>query len=142
MLASLILVISATWLPWATYRSAALVMTVEAGRLGLVLVVCGAGSLGLVAGPLLWNRAHAYWLQLVLGCTALICSLVIALSSIADANRTADVRAGYSTTSYAIGAGLAITASVVLVVTSVTQLRSRTVPKQSNGRTSEPASIS
>jgi hypothetical protein len=141
-LASLLLLFSSIWLPWATYRTTALVVNFTGGRVGLVLVACGAGSLGLAAVSLLWNRADIHWLQLLLGCTALICSFVIALSRIADANQTAIAHPGYSATSYGIGAGLAIAASVVMVVLSATQLRSNKASEQpSSSRTSEAATI-
>jgi hypothetical protein len=113
---SLLVLISAIWLPWATYRSSAVAVTFRSGRLGPVLVVCGAGSLGLVAVSLVWI---IHWLQVLLGGAAVVCSLVIALAKIADANRMGTPVNGYSVTSYAIGAGLAIAASVTMVVSSV-----------------------
>jgi hypothetical protein len=142
VLASLLLLISAIWLPWATYHSTALAVTFRGGRFGPVLVVCGAGSLGLVAVSLLWNRAAIHWLQLVLGSAAVLCSLVIALSKIADANQTASFVNGYSDTSYGIGAGLAIAASAVMVASSVAQLKSSKVSEWSRtDRTSEASTI-
>jgi hypothetical protein len=123
-LSSLLLLVSATWLPWATYRTATLTMSFRGGRLGLVLVACVSGSLGLAAVSLAWNRAGVYWLELSLGCIALICSLVLALAKIAEANQTANTHPGYSHTSYGIGSGLGIAASVLMVVASMTQLRS------------------
>jgi hypothetical protein len=124
VLASLLLLMSAIWLPWATYRSAALAVTFRGGRFGPVLVACGGGSLGVVAVSLIWYRAAIHWLQLLLGCAAVLSSLAIALSKIADANHTASFVNGYSDTSYGIGAGLAIAASVVMTVSSVAQLKS------------------
>jgi polyferredoxin len=123
-LASLLLLISAIWLPRATYRSATLTVTFKGGRLGLVLIACGIASLGLAALSLIWDGAGVSWLQLLLGCTALVCSLVLPLTSIAEANLTANAHVGYSDTSYGIGAGLAIAASVVLLVSSIARLRS------------------
>jgi hypothetical protein len=143
LLASLLLLMSAIWLPWATYRSTSLVMTLRGGRFGWVLVACSAGSLGLVAVSLLWDKVGVYWLQLLLGCAALICSLAIALSKIADANQTASVHSGYSTTSYGIGAGLAIAASGAMVATSLAQLKSRKASERPRtGPTSEAATVS
>jgi hypothetical protein len=126
VLASFLLV-STIWLPWATYRSNTLDMAFKSGRFGLVLLVCGAGSLGLVATSLLWRKVSAPWLQVFLGCAALLSSVAIALSKIADANQTANTGKGYSVTSYGIGAGLAIAASVAMVVSSVTLLKSNKV---------------
>jgi hypothetical protein len=142
VLASLLLLISTLWLPWATYRSTALAVTFRGGRFGPVLIVCGAGSLGLVAVSLLWNRAAIHWLQLLIGCAAVLSSLAIALSKIADANQTGIPANGYSDTSYGIGAGLAIAASVVLVGSSVAQLKSRKVSEwPRTDRTSEASTI-
>ena len=146
-LASLLLLISAIWLPWATYRSAALAVTFNGGRFRLVLVACGVGSLGLVAVSLLWNRTgdqywRVHWFQLFLGCAGLIFSLGIALSRIADANQTANTHRGYSVTSYGIGAGLAIAASVAMVVSIVVQLKSNKASEWPNtGEASEAATI-
>jgi hypothetical protein len=123
VVASLLLLLSAMWLPWATYRSTVLALTFRSGRLGPVLVVCGAGSLGLVAVSLVWKWAALHWLQMLLGGAAVLCSIVIALSKIADANRTGTPVNGYSMTAYAIGAGLAIAASVIMVVSSVALLK-------------------
>jgi hypothetical protein len=64
------------------------------------------------------------------------------LSKVADANRTIAVHPGYSTTAYGIGAGLAFAASVVLVVSSVVQLKSNQGPEGSEShRASGAAAI-
>jgi hypothetical protein len=141
-LASLLLPIAAIWLPWATYRSTALVVTFKSDRSRLVLVACSVGSLGLVVVLLLWNWASVRgigqcpWFELFLGRTALIYSLVIAFSRIADANRTVSTDLGYSASSYRIGAGPAIAASVVMVVSSAVHLTSKRMSETaSTGRT-------
>jgi hypothetical protein len=54
-LASSLLLVSAVWLPWATYRSANVAVTFKGAHLGLVLVACAVGSLGLVTGSVLWG---------------------------------------------------------------------------------------
>jgi hypothetical protein len=156
-LASLVLLISAIWLPWATYRSPGLSVTLTGGRLGLVLLAAAAGSLGLAAAARRGDRDRkvVHRLQLVLSGAALICSLVMALSKIAEVNRLGTVTLGHptvahgtgigtgaATTSYGIGAGLALAASVALVVSSGSLLRSDKVPAtQKKRRRSEPAEL-
>jgi hypothetical protein len=128
VVAPLLLLISTMWLPWATYRSITLDVGFTSGSLGLVLIVCGAGSLGLVAVSLYWSSTVVYWLRLLLGCGALLVSLAIALAKIADANQTTNARPGYAaTTSFGIGAGVAVASSVVMVASSLTLLKSHTV---------------
>jgi hypothetical protein len=57
-LASLLLPISAVWLPWASdLLFTALVVVFKSDRSGLVHVACSVGSLGFVVVSLLWNRA-------------------------------------------------------------------------------------
>ncbi len=127
VMASLVLLLSAIWLPWATYRSATLDMNFRSGGVGLVLLACGVGTLTLVGVSLVWSGAGIHWLQLFLGATA---------------NRTIAVHPGYSTTAYGIGAGLAFAASVVLVVSSVVQLKSNQGPEGSEShRASGAAAI-
>lgn len=142
VLSSLVLLTAAIWLPWATYRSAAFDVDFRSGGWGAVLLACGAGSVALVAVSLLWSGAGIHWLQLLLGATALICSVAIALAKIGDANRTVTVHPGYSTTSYGIGAGLALAASVALVVSSLVQLAAHKVPERPDaGRIADPAAM-
>jgi hypothetical protein len=128
VLASLALLTSAIWLPWATYRSSALTVIFKSGRLGPVLVACGAASIVLVVLSQWTKSSSPLWIQLVLGCFALLCSVTIALSRIADANRTVTIHTGSETTSYAIGAGLAIVASIGLAMAGVAQLGQRGAP--------------
>jgi hypothetical protein len=129
IVASLALLGSATWLPWATYRTSALTVVFKSGRMGTVLVVCAVVSVAMVVLTRFWISSRVRWIQLVLGCLALLCSVAIALSKIADANRMAVIHTGWETTSYAIGAGLAIAASIGMVMASGAQIRFSGVSK-------------
>ncbi len=141
MLASLLLLISTIWLPWATYRSTTLDVAFKSGRFGLVLLVCGAGSLSLVGVSLFWNRPIVYWLRLLLGGGALLCSFAIALAKIADANHTTSVRPGYAATSFGIGAVLAIASSIAMVVSTAAQRSNKVSDRTGRSRTSETTSV-
>lgn len=149
VLASLLLLVSGVWLPWAIYRTANVVVTFNGAHLGLVLVACAVGSLGLVTGSVLWNWVGTRWPQLLLGCIAFICSLVMAFSKIGGANQLASIRfglsltrtgvgAGYSTTFYGTGAGLSIAASVAMVLLSAVRSGPNKASEQATaGRTKE-----
>jgi hypothetical protein len=114
-------VITAAWLPWATYKSTTLTMTYRGGRSGLALVFCGAAWLVLAALSVVWNRASVYWLQLMVGVTALIASITLALRRISQANGILNPHPGVSTTTaYGIGPVLAVAASVAMIVCSLT----------------------
>jgi uncharacterized membrane protein len=143
VLASLALLISTICLPWATYHSITLDVDFKSGRLGLVLLFCGVGTLALVAASPFWNRRLSYWLRLLLGCGALLCSFAIALAKVADANQTTTARPGYAaTTSFGIGAAVGVASSVVMVVSSLALLRSNGVSKSTGAqRTSEGAAV-
>jgi hypothetical protein len=136
VLASLVLVISAIWLPWATYRTSALTVTFGSGRLEPVLVLCGTASIVLVVLSRIWKLTVLRWVQLGLGGSALLCSVTVSLSRTASANRMMTIHTGWETTSYAIGAGLAIAASTGLVMASVAQLRPVGRPKYPSSDTS------
>ncbi len=138
VLASVLLLISAIWLPWATYRSPTLDVTFKSGHFGWILVFCGLGSLGLVGVSLFRNRPIDLLLHLLLGCGALICSVANALAKIADANHTTSGRPGYAaTTSFGIGAILAIASSIAIVV-SIAAQRAR----KASDRTGKPMNSS
>ncbi len=121
--ASLLLLLTAIWLPWATYKSAPLAVTYKGGRSGLTLVFCGAAWLVLAALSVVSTRASYYWLQLLVGVTALIASITLALKRISEANGISNPHPGASTTTaYGIGPVLAIAASVAMIACSVSLL--------------------
>jgi hypothetical protein len=144
VLAPVLLLISTIWLPWASYRSTNLDVALRSGSFGSVLIICGAGSLGLVAVSLFWNRPIVYWLHLILGCSAVLCSGAVALAKIADANHITSSSPGYAaTTSFGIGAGVAVVSSVVMSVSSWSRLKANNAPKSSEtGLISEGACTS
>lgn len=126
MIASGVLLVSATWLPWATYRSVALSVPYRGGKVGQVLVVCGAAWLTLAITSAVWNRHIIYWLQISISTTALVVSVVLTLMRIAAANGTPDPHlalGGTVSTAHGIGAELAVAASGVMIACSVIQLR-------------------
>lgn len=124
-LASMLLIASGLWLPWATYRNQSLSLNFRTGWIDLFLVVCGALALGLVALSMAWNHVIVHWLLLATGCIAVITSVALALTKIKEANDTAITHvAGISQTSYGSGSVLGVAASVLLIVLSVIQLSS------------------
>ena len=67
LLGSLVLLVSALWLPWATVRAANHSVTFQNGRLDVLVVACGAISLGLAAVSLTRGGRSVFWLQLSFG---------------------------------------------------------------------------
>lgn len=124
LLAPILLIISALWLPWATYRNPGLTLSFRTGWLDAVLVACGALALILASLALVWNHATVRRLLLTVGCVAVISSVGLALTKIAEANRTAMTHTAPSQTSYGIGSALGVAASVLLVVLSAIQVSS------------------
>jgi hypothetical protein len=125
LLVSILLLVSALWLPWATYRTGSMTLIFRNGSLDLVLVVCGAVALISATISLGWNHAPVHWLLFAIGCVAVISSLALALTKIKAANdHASSVATGFSRTSYGFGSALGVAASVLLVVLSVMQLRS------------------
>lgn len=121
--AASLLLLTAIWLPWAIYKSAPLAVTYKGGRSGLALVFCGAAWLVLAALSVVWTRPSFYWLQLLVGVTALIASITLALKRISEANGISNPHPGVSaTTAYGIGPVLAVAASVAMIACSVSLL--------------------
>lgn len=121
-LASMLLLASGLWLPWAIYQSQNLSLSFRTGWLDLILVVSGAVALGLVTLSLIWNHSTVQCFLLATGCVAVITSVAFALTKIKEANDTAGAHAaGFSQTSYGIGSVLGVAASLLLIVLSVIQ---------------------
>jgi hypothetical protein len=116
VLASLLLIFSAAWLPWATLRTANLTTHFGGDPFGWVLVSCSAGCIGLVAISAVWRGSWVYWLEISLGCIAALGSLLLALAKISDANQAANSISAYSHTAFGIGSGLGIAGSVGMCV--------------------------
>jgi hypothetical protein len=103
----------------------------------------GASARGLRSGFIVlvvfsrWSKSSSIlWIRVVPGSLALLYSVTVALSKIADANRMVTIHTGWETTSYAIGAGLAVAASIGPTIASVVQMRQREVPKYLSSDTS------
>ena len=125
MVASLVVLVAALWMPWATYRSQDITRAFKAGWLDVILVLCGTVALVLGALTLVTSRATIYWGQLATSCVAVVCSIGLALTQIKDANDAAQGRtSGLTQTSFGIGAVLGSVAGVLLLVLCVVQLTS------------------
>ena len=124
LLTPILLIIAALWLPWATYRNPGLTLSFRTGWIDAVVVACGVLALILACLCLVSNHATVPWLLLTVGCVAVISSLALALSKIAEANDTAMTGHAASQTSWGIGSALGVAASILLVVLSAIQLSS------------------
>jgi cyanate permease len=125
IVASLVILVAALWMPWATYRSHDVTRVFRAGRLDVILVLCGALALVLGALTLVTSRATVYWGLLATSCVAVVCSIGLALTQIKDANDAARGQtSGLTQTSFGIGAVLGTVAGVLLLVLCAVQLTS------------------
>jgi hypothetical protein len=111
-------VVVATFLPWAAYENRAIGTTMNygSGSLGFLLcalaaaaVICAMGSVG-YGSILLRGLAVAY------GICSVVCSIVLSVARLVEANDAAAAHLGGIRTSRAAGANLAIIGSAVLVV--------------------------
>ena len=111
-------------MPWATYRDVGsnATMTFRGGLSGLVLATLGVVSL--VGAVLLLVRRSAALdrAEMVVGCAAVITSIVMALSDISRANHAALAGAGPSRTSYTYGAGVAVVGSLTIATIGLIRL--------------------
>ena len=129
LLASILLLTSALWLPWATYRSPGVYVVFRTGLLDQVVVVCGvAGVIG-AAIALRWEHTAVQWFLCSAGGIGIVTSVALALSKIKAANDFHVSRAVAGTlessaTSYGMGSILGFASSVVLLVLSLIHLRS------------------
>jgi hypothetical protein len=117
-----LLIVAATVMPFATYRdvSARTTTTFRGGSLGIVLAGLGAVSITLA---LVSRNRCAPWLERIhvaVGWTALVLSIVLALTKIQAANEV--LANGTSETSYAFGSLVAIAASAMITLISLVAL--------------------
>lgn len=126
---SALLLLSAISLPWATYQTNSHTTNFTSGRFGLILTACSIIAFGLAATYLSWHRYSILWIQLSVSCIAFVSSIVLALTKISDANRTASASVN-SHTSYGIGSGFGLATSTLLVALSIASL----VPRKINDR--------
>lgn len=126
IVAGVLLIVATTTMPWATYKEVLTDRTIwfRGGFLAAVLVTLGAVSIMVSALSLVHPSRWTPRLHLVVGCTAVVVSVALALSKISAANHFHSLQDGGAQTSYASGAGLGIIASIVLAVTSAIVLAS------------------
>jgi hypothetical protein len=120
--AVVLLVVAATFLPWATYRSPDNQTTIfRGGTIGLVLVALGAVF---IAVSLVSQARGPRRLNALVAVTAIVVSVGGALNKIRAANDAASHAAGggSSQTSYAFGAILAVLATSVIVISAFIDL--------------------
>ena len=107
-------------LPWATLDQSSRASTiVRPGTVGLILVALAAGVIAVSLGSVNRRSSLPARISTVLGGLATVVSIVLALRAISTANRLANLGAGRATTSYAVGAALAVVASVTVVAASL-----------------------
>ena len=124
LLASILVTVSAIWMPWATYRTGVLTMSFRSGWLDVLLVTCGV--VALVLGGLSFSRKSPALLGVLsaIACAAVVASIALALASLKDANDIVMIHASSSQTSYGIGSVVGVAASVLLAVLSVMKFKS------------------
>jgi hypothetical protein len=124
LLASMLLTVSAIWMPWATYRTGVLTLSFRSGWLDVLLVTCGV--VALVLAGLSFSRKSPALLGVLsaIACVAVVTSIALAIASIKDANDIAMIHASSSQTSYGIGSVVGVAASVLLAVLSVMEFKS------------------
>lgn len=122
LLGSVLLLVSAGRLPWASWRTFHRYVGFRTGRLDEVLIDCSLLSLALVVIGWVWRRRSVCWLQLGLGCISAVCSVALALNSISNANHLDVAGNGVVQTSYGIGSAVGIAGSILLVTSSAFRL--------------------
>lgn len=129
----MLLIVASTLLPWATYTSLRTNATTvfRGGPLSVLLLVLGAASVVLSLPWVTRELTLLKRLDLLVGSTALLGSIVLAVSKISIANHAATSPDGGGRTSYASGAVVAILASAAIVVANVVAL---SAAKASDGR--------
>lgn len=119
LLAGALLIVAATVMPFATYEdtSSHTTTTFRGGSLSAVLVVLAAVSIALAVVSLRQSARLLIGIQIAIGCTATVVSIVLALGKIRAANSVTAINP--SRTSYGWGSVVAVATSAALAVTSV-----------------------
>ncbi|MCU1368534.1 MAG: hypothetical protein JWN39_4173 [Ilumatobacteraceae bacterium] len=105
-------------MPWATLDPAVGSTTrIRAGTVGLVLAALATGVVALSWWSTKRGATLPGRISVALGGSAAVVSIVLALRAMSTANGLAT--AGPSATSYAIGSGLAVVASLTVVAVTV-----------------------
>lgn len=134
LLASVLLLVAAIWLPWATYRARTVNLTFGSVWLDELLIGVGAAAVFLASLSMAWRHAVVQWSLCIIGGLAVIASIGLALSGISAANHRADTvvfahatvvaEPESSQTAYGTGSVVGVAASVILLVLSVVHVKS------------------
>jgi hypothetical protein len=124
LLASMLLTVSALWMPWATYRTRIVTLSFRSGWLDVLLITCGVVALVLGGLSFSGKSPSLLGVLLAIACVAVVVSIALALASTKNANDIAMIHPSSSQTSYGIGSVLGVAASALLVVLSVIELKS------------------
>jgi uncharacterized membrane protein len=117
IVASLLLLVSALWLPWATYRHVGMTVSYRTSPLNTVLILCALLTLVLGVVSVVKVRRSIDRILLLASCVAVVSALALALTTIREANEAAErAAAGATQTSYGIGSALGLGAAVALLV--------------------------
>jgi peptidoglycan/LPS O-acetylase OafA/YrhL len=122
-IAAVVLILAATIMPWATHKdiSSGSTTTFRGGALGVVLVVLGLASIALSLATRRGPSIALGRLHLVVGCTALIVCVALALNKISAANNV--TATGPSQTAYGYASGVAFIAAATIAFTSLRRMR-------------------
>jgi hypothetical protein len=122
VLAAGLLIVAATVMPWATYKdvTTGVTTTFRGGDLSALLAVVGVASVALSLLSITRTSTLVKRVHVAVGSTALVVSIVLALSKISAANHV--TQRGPSQTSYALGSAVAVVAAAVIALTCVVKL--------------------
>jgi hypothetical protein len=114
LVAGVILIVATVAMPWSLYRSISPPVTtgLRSGTLGVLLLLLGAISVGLSLRSLARPSRDLQRVHVVIGCSAVVVSLVLALRKISAANHF--LAAGGGRTSYGAGSVFAVLASIAI----------------------------
>ena len=118
-------VITAVWaLPWARYevRGSSVVSLHVGETLAVALVIVAALSGVVAALQVRWRIAALAGAEVVLGPVVLVLCVVAAAGRVSHANSVTDRVQSAATTAYAGGAGLAVSAALLLVCAAIVVL--------------------
>jgi len=122
LVAGMLLIVATLAMPWSLYKSASPPATTgfRSGSLGILLILLGVASIGLSLRSLAHSSQELQRVHLVVGCSAIVVSVVLALRKISAANHFLAEGGGH--TSYATGAVFAVLASIAIALTSFVRL--------------------
>ncbi|HEY5334557.1 MAG TPA: hypothetical protein VIJ71_00890 [Mycobacteriales bacterium] len=125
-------VIAAVVLPWARYRlDASPTVSLDAGKLTLVLAAVGTAGAVLAAAQLRWRAAALATAEVVVGGVMLVLSVVMAGDRIAQANALLATSGG--STAFGAGAPLSVLAALLLLAAAVVLLIEASPERRASG---------